>query len=82
MTKKAVDLSAFDAVAEASGPASKCSVALVLKDLPPERADALRSALEQSKYTHAVIARTVTGWGHRMAGFTVSRHRRGECHCG
>ena len=81
MTKKAVDLSEFDAIAEVSGPSNKCSVLLVLEGLPAEKADALRAALD-GQYTHVVIARTVSGWGHKMSSYTISRHRKHECSCG
>lgn len=76
-----VDLSDFDAVAEVSGHSNKCSVRLVLDALPPDKADALRSAME-GQYTHVVIAKTVAGWGHKMTNYTISRHRKHECNCG
>ena len=75
------DLSDFDAVAEVSGPSNRCSVRLVLEELPPDKAESLRTAMD-GQYTHVVIAKTVTGWGHKMTSYTVSRHRKRECNCG
>ena len=76
-----VDLSEFDAVAETSGPSNKCSVHLALETLPPDKAAALRVAMT-GQYTHVVIAKTVTGWGHKISSYTISRHRNHECNCG
>lgn len=81
MTKKAPDLSAFDAVAEVSGHPNKCTVHLALEELPPDKAEAFRAAMA-GQYTHIVIAKTVTSWGHKISSYTVSRHRKGECNCG
>ena len=78
---KAVDLSEFDAMAATSGPANKCTVYLALQELPPDKAEALRAAMA-GQYTHVVIAKTVTGWGHKISSYTVSRHRKRECNCG
>ena len=76
------DLSAFDAIAQTSGPRSDCSVRLAIEELPPERSEALAAALSEKKYTHAVIARTLASWGLKVGQYTIARHRKGECHCG
>ena len=75
-----VDLSAFDATADASRPANRCSVHQTLEDMPPDKADAFRAAMD-GQYTNVVVAKTVSSWGYRMTPYTVSRHRKRECAC-
>lgn len=77
-----VDVSDFDAMAVESRQGPKCSVGRALRELPPERAEALRQVMADSSRTHAVIARTVTKtWGYHLSQNAVTRHRNGACLC-
>lgn len=59
---------------------SPCSVKVLLAALPADEATTLREAFA-SAMTHAAISRALTSEGHRVAGLTIGRHRKGLCSC-
>ena len=59
----------------------RCTVAVILDELTPEDAAALRAAFSKQAFTAAAIARTLRKRGHRITDGTVQRHRKGECSC-
>lgn len=66
-----------------------CTVALIIRGLPADRATNLRAALETPTIPSRVIAEVVSEWlasgaiegKSRIAAETVNRHRRGGCAC-
>lgn len=66
------------------GPArrgSTCTVAKILDTLDDTDRVWLTDALADPDELSSEIGRTLTRAGHKIAGTTVSRHRRGDCAC-
>lgn len=57
----------------------KCTVCLLLVDLPKADAEALKSALADPTFTTVGISRALKSEGHDIRPTTVGRHRNGEC---
>lgn len=62
-------------------PGTKCSVGALLRSLPPELADDVRTALADASITSTAISRVLTNRGFQIAHSPIVRHRRGECRC-
>lgn len=58
-----------------------CSIAVALTNLPADKADLLRQALDNDNARGVDIADAVCGLGYEMTAHTVQRHRRGRCRC-
>jgi hypothetical protein len=73
----------LDEIAEESRPrAIRCSVAVVLDDLPDAERKELEAALaDQATYTTTAICRVLTRRGFDMKHKRLSNHRKGECAC-
>lgn len=56
----------------------KCTTCLLLRDLTGDDRKALQEALGSEDVSSKTIARALTGFGVRISGSAVSRHRR-EC---
>lgn len=61
------------------GPA--CSVAAVIRSLPPEDADALRAAIADDRWRGTDITRVLGDEGIHLGAAALQRHRRGVCKC-
>jgi hypothetical protein len=57
-----------------------CTVTVLLQSLSPSEQAELIEALESSVQSFA-LSRALANRGHRIAGQTIGRHRRGECQC-
>jgi hypothetical protein len=57
-----------------------CSVATLMHRLRPEEQAELTEALA-SLVDGMALSRALANRGHRIAGQTLNRHRRGECQC-
>ena len=57
---------------------TKCTTCLLLQDLQGDDQTALREALADEDVSSKTIARALTGFGVRISGSAVGRHRR-EC---
>lgn len=60
---------------------SVCSVARILDALDDNDRAWLSIVLVDPEEQSAAIGRTLTRAGHRIAGTTIARHRRGDCTC-
>ena len=60
-----------------------CSVAVALRELPPEDAEALRAALDAPWRIqgHERIERELAAYGHPVGVGAVGKNRRGQCRC-
>lgn len=69
--------------AQPRGQGMPCSVAVVLRELPPEDADALQAALDAPWRIvgHAKIEADLAAEGFPVGVGTVGKHRRGNCRC-
>lgn len=61
------------------GPA--CSVAAIIKSLPPDDADALRAAIADDRWRSTDITRVLADEGIHVGAHAMARHRRGGCKC-
>ena len=60
----------------------ECACAYALRSLPPEKAGALRRALDNKPAARSSdIARELRNLGFPCVQQSVSRHRRGDCAC-
>jgi 3-methyladenine DNA glycosylase Tag len=57
-----------------------CTVTSLLQSLSPSEQAELTEALASSVQSSA-LSRALANRGHRIAGQTINRHRRGECQC-
>ena len=69
--------------AQPRGQGMPCSVAVALRELPPEDADALQAALDAPWRImgHAKIEDDLAAEGHPVGVGSVGKHRRGTCRC-
>lgn len=58
-----------------------CSVSKVIEVMPPEEAEALRTAFGDATIDSMTIEVWIGRKGHTLRRHTISRHRRGECTC-
>lgn len=58
-----------------------CKIVQIRANLPPEDRDALDAAMANPDVTGASIARALKSEGISIAGFSIQRHRRGDCTC-
>ena len=58
-----------------------CTVAKILARLDDTDRAWLTAVLADPDEHSSTIGRTLTTAGHKIAGTTVSRHRRGDCAC-
>ena len=72
-------LADIEAAGRATGP--KCTIALILADLPPEDAEDLQTAIATERYTGNAIERALKARGYTVTSNSVLRHRRGDCRC-
>lgn len=77
-----------DALADAKKrTGTPCTVGVVLGELDPAEQDALNAAFRSSEIEGSTIARALQAMfesgdvSRKVAGNTVTRHRRGECRC-
>ena len=56
----------------------KCTTCLLLRDLSGDDRKALQEAIGDEEMSSTTIARALNGYGVRISGSAVSRHRR-EC---
>lgn len=65
------------------GQGMPCSVAVVLRELPPEDAEALQAALDAPWRIvgHAKIESDLAAEGFPVGVGAVGKHRREECRC-
>lgn len=61
------------------GPA--CSVAALMKSLPPSDAEALRAAIADDRWRGTDISRVLADEGIHVGASAITRHRRGGCKC-
>lgn len=59
----------------------ECSVSVVLRDLNDDDRRKLEAALASDEVRHAAISKWLAKRDYRVGGQTISRHRKGECHC-
>jgi hypothetical protein len=73
----------LDEIAEESRPpVVRCSVAVVLDDLPDAERTELEAALaDPATYTHRAITTVLKRRGYDMHDKRVANHRKGECAC-
>jgi thioesterase domain-containing protein len=79
---------ALAAQVQTKGP--ECSVAVLLRSLPPDDAATLETvmAANQLEWPHTKIAEALADKTHmgdhavKMQAYTISRHRKGKCACG
>lgn len=58
-----------------------CTVAKILDRLDDTDRAWLTAVLADPDEEAAAIGRTLTKAGHKIAGTTIARHRRGDCKC-
>lgn len=58
-----------------------CQVRQALDRLPDADRDTAQAALDNPTVEGAAIARAFAAFGERVPGYTVQRHRRGDCRC-
>lgn len=65
------------------GQGMPCSVAVALRELPPDDAAALKEALDAPWRImgHAKIEADLAAEGHPVGVGSVGKHRRGTCRC-
>lgn len=56
-----------------------CEVCIVLGNLPPKEAEALRGHLANPEWRYQALSEALESEGIDLAGFTLSRHARGQC---
>jgi len=61
----------------AKGP--RCTLCVILDDLPKEDKAALVAAMSDQSFTGAAISRALKSQHHTISGSVVMRHRKGEC---
>lgn len=68
---------------QSRGQGLACSVAVVLRELPPEESAALQAALDAPWRIqgHEKIERALAEEGHPVGVGQVGKHRRGDCRC-
>jgi hypothetical protein len=57
----------------------QCTVCSIIDSLSDADAATLEAAMKDTRFDAEQIARALTMEGHRVAGATVGRHRRGSC---
>lgn len=68
-----------NAAATARPPGVMCAVCRLLRDLPTDDADALRTALEGRELSAPRIRDVLRSQGHVVSEQTVGHHRRNNC---
>lgn len=58
-----------------------CGVARAMGDMDAQTVTALRSAMSDTKWSAAAIARTLDAYGIHVNDQAINRHRRGDCRC-
>lgn len=60
----------------------RCAVALALEAMDDDDAAVLQAALDDKQGKQAsVISRALKAVGHEVGGYSLARHRRGDCSC-
>lgn len=62
-------------------PGYPCGVLAVLEALPGSERDELELAFNDQAIRGEAISRVLKRRGYSVSGFTVQRHRRGDCSC-
>lgn len=75
------DLSAALADPEMATKGPTCAVAIVLEEMPDADRTALLEAIGNPRASGTWISKVLAEHGYTLAGFTINRHRRGECRC-
>lgn len=57
----------------------RCTVCLLIDDLPQEDAEALRQIIDSEDWAATHISRLLQDVGHSITQHTVRRHRNAEC---
>lgn len=61
----------------------RCTVGKMLALIPPDDRATLVTWLADDTFTSTAIARELKDeYGESPSGFTIGRHRRGDCSCG
>jgi hypothetical protein len=62
---------------------ARCSIAIILEDLDPGKADDLRTVLEDPRVIYTKVEEHAPEvFGVEIRAATASRHARGQCSCG
>ena len=83
MTRQAVDklIKTFDQMAADTTNRLQCGVKLLMAEMQPDEVEAFQAAMDDPRYMHTVICRTLKGWGYSITPSIVGRHRKHECRC-
>lgn len=59
----------------------RCGVGMLLREMPAADREALLKAMDNVQASGHWISNVLLEHGYKLSGFTINRHRRGECKC-
>ena len=62
-------------------PGKQCGVAALLEALDADTAGEFSQLLARPDVEHQALGRLMRSHGHNISGFTIGRHRSGDCRC-